>query len=291
MENTAVDIGALLRERREQLGYSLQDAEQHTRIRKIHLESIEKNQFSELPGQVYITGFIRVYARYLALDSDLLLAQLEDLPKEASRPAMKTAPIPIQKKRRVRKSAATSGWKWFVFGLIAVLLLGAAVYFLPRFFQDQEQSLQKVTEAVPEKGPTARGMAPPTVKDDLPLPTAVTEKTIAEEKEAAAPVLESGISPAVVETEGLPGSSLPAIPAVGGTLRMLALVEGSLIIYLDDRKPHEYKLYNGLDLSWKVKQKVMVELGNPGAARFWLNGEELDLGDLKSFQLQPGTGE
>jgi len=269
IENTAVDIGALFRERREQLGYSLQDAEQHTRIRKIHLASIENNRFSELPGQVYLTGFIRVYARYLGLDSDSLLALLEDLPKEAGNPAIKTVPIPMKKNRRVRKPAASGVWRWFVLGLLAVLLLGAAVYFLPRFSQDQEQSMQKVTEAVPEKEPIAT----------------------AAEQEVAAAAQESGMSSVAVETKALPGSPLPAIPASGGSLRMLALAEGSLIIYLDDRSPHEYKLYNGIDLSWKVKQKVMVELSTPGVARFWLNGEELDLGAFESFQLQPVTGE
>jgi hypothetical protein len=46
-------------------------------------------------------------------------------------------------------------------------------------------------------------------------------------------------------------------------------------------------LQDGLDLIWKIKEKVMAELPGPGVARFWLGGQELDLGAVKAFQLQP----
>lgn len=72
---------------------------------------------------------------------------------------------------------------------------------------------------------------------------------------------------------------------------MLALAESSLIIYLDDRTPHEYRLHDGLDLTWKIKQKVRIELAGTGVARFWLDGQELELGGLDSFQLQVAAGE
>lgn len=292
MEDSVLDIGALLRERRQKLGYSLQDAEQHTRIRKTHLESIESNQFSDLPGKVYVTGFIRVYARYLGLDSDLLLVHLEELPQEASRPAIKATPLAMQKHRRTRKPAVLGGWSLFVLGLLVVLLLAAAVYFLSGRLQGRQTPQQKLTETVPEKTPIAQESAPSVPgQRDLALPTESTEKTGAAGEEGGAPVLEPGAPPAAAATEALQGNSLPAIPAGGASLRMLALAEGSLIINLDERSPHEYKLYNGLDLIWKVKQRALVELGAPGMARFWLDGEELDLGALESFQLKSVTGE
>ena len=40
---------------------------------------MEKGQLEALPGQAYITGFIRVYARHLGLDSDELLGRLNAL--------------------------------------------------------------------------------------------------------------------------------------------------------------------------------------------------------------------
>lgn len=106
-----------------------------------------------------------------------------------------------------------------------------------------------------------------------------------------APLPEAEPIPVVAEPESPELEPLPAVSPDGSSLRMLALTEGSLIIYLDDRESSHYKLHDGLDLTWKVKKKVRVELAGPEMARFWLDGQELDLGELESFQLQPVAGE
>lgn len=71
---------------------------------------------------------------------------------------------------------------------------------------------------------------------------------------------------------------------------MLAVAESSLVIYLEGRTPHHYKLRDGLDLTWKIKRRVKVEMAEPGVARFWLDGAEIDLGNQPVFQLQAGPG-
>ena len=78
MENDVKDIGAQIKAQREKLGCSLQDVAQNTCIRKTYLESIENNQFSDLPGRAYVVGFVKAYARYLGMDIDPLLVQLEE---------------------------------------------------------------------------------------------------------------------------------------------------------------------------------------------------------------------
>ena len=78
VEDTVEDIGTQLRNQREKLGYSLQQAAKHTCIRKTYLESIENNQFSDLPGKAYVTGFIKSYSLYLGVDNRPLLTQLEE---------------------------------------------------------------------------------------------------------------------------------------------------------------------------------------------------------------------
>jgi hypothetical protein len=65
------------------------------------------------------------------------------------------------------------------------------------------------------------------------------------------------------------------------------LADSSLIIKVDTRKPQQYKLYDGLDLTWKIKQGVKVEFAASDVARFWLNGQEIELAGYKSFALQP----
>jgi len=45
-------------------------------IRPSHLEAIEENRFSDLPGKVYITGFLRSYCDYLELDANVFIDKL-----------------------------------------------------------------------------------------------------------------------------------------------------------------------------------------------------------------------
>ena len=70
---------------------------------------------------------------------------------------------------------------------------------------------------------------------------------------------------------------------------MLALADGSLIIKVDAGKPQQYELHDGLDLTWKVKQEVHVEFAVSDVARFWLNGQEIDVAGHKSFALKPAA--
>ena len=67
-----VRIGALLRERRETLGLSLQDAETAIRIRAAYLMALENDDWPNLPGEVVGRGFLKNYAEFLKLDSEEL---------------------------------------------------------------------------------------------------------------------------------------------------------------------------------------------------------------------------
>jgi cytoskeletal protein RodZ len=64
----------LLKKRREQLGLSLERAEEDLKIRKKYLSALEKNLFDDLPSVAYIQGFVRNYSRFLDLDEEKVLA-------------------------------------------------------------------------------------------------------------------------------------------------------------------------------------------------------------------------
>jgi len=304
MENKIEDIGTLLREQRERLGYSLKDAAQHTRIRQALLESIEHNRFSELPGQAYVTGFIRVYAHYLGLDSDALLENLDDLPIGTGTSSVKYVPVAKHKPSRSRKPAAKQGRGTLIVGLLAILLVGGVVYFVPGLFRDKPPVVELAPRQVePEQEPAPVPAEPVPVPaepvansvnaavDARPLDRPEEEGSAKAEKDEAlhlkeeTPVQVSDVTAAVVPKR------FPAVAENGSSLRMLALNKSTLVIYVDGRSPHKYRLHDGLDLTWKIKKKVKVELADVGAARFWLDGQELDLGELPAFQLQTDSGE
>lgn len=77
-ERGVAPIGEALREAREGLGLTVEQAAVDTRISARFLEALEMERFEDLPADVYVRGFIRSYAAYLGLDPTPLLATFED---------------------------------------------------------------------------------------------------------------------------------------------------------------------------------------------------------------------
>lgn len=68
-------IGDQLRAARETRGLSREDIAKETRIPLRHLDSIERSDFSAIPGKTYAVGFVKAYAR--AIDFDEVAAAEE----------------------------------------------------------------------------------------------------------------------------------------------------------------------------------------------------------------------
>ena len=65
------EIGNSLREARVRRGIDFAQAELATKIRGKYLRALEEEQFTLLPAQTYVKGFLRTYAEYLGLDGQL----------------------------------------------------------------------------------------------------------------------------------------------------------------------------------------------------------------------------
>ena len=76
-ESPTEQVGAFLREARQNTGRSLADVAASLRIGAKFLQSIEDGRYEDLPGPTYAVGFIRSYADYLGLDTDALLDQFK----------------------------------------------------------------------------------------------------------------------------------------------------------------------------------------------------------------------
>ncbi len=60
--------GALLRQKREQKGLTLQEVCEATRVSLVNLQAIEAADYAALPADTYTRGFIRIYADFLGLN-------------------------------------------------------------------------------------------------------------------------------------------------------------------------------------------------------------------------------
>jgi len=203
MEASIEDVGTQLKERRKTLGLTLEEAAHRTRIRIFQLECLENNRYSELPGPVYVIGFIKVYASYLGLDSDPLLARMKDYPGTADHHVMQPIAVVKHQPGRSGKRTVAGGWKLVIYGTLAILLLCAVAYYLSGMFQARASADQDLPLDAP-------------VKKSAKLPKEATENSLEANLSEAIfnPVPETNSEPAAKVTVL---NALPFIPSGGGT--------------------------------------------------------------------------
>ncbi len=68
-------IGTYLRRTREARGLSLDEIADATRISLQSLEALEEGRFERLPGEPFVRGFLRSYARALGMRGDEVIAR------------------------------------------------------------------------------------------------------------------------------------------------------------------------------------------------------------------------
>jgi cytoskeleton protein RodZ len=90
-------LGSSLRDARVRRGIELSQVAAETQIRTRYLQALEDERFELLPGSVYAKGFLRAYADYLGLESQLFVDEYN-----ARFNADETPPAPPQLKLRPR---------------------------------------------------------------------------------------------------------------------------------------------------------------------------------------------
>jgi cytoskeletal protein RodZ len=89
-----ITAGEVLKNKRESLGKNLNTVSADTKIQKRFLEYIENDQYEKFDSEVFASGFIKIYSRYLGLDVEKLLAvyrrsNLQNGKKETKTPLVK----------------------------------------------------------------------------------------------------------------------------------------------------------------------------------------------------------
>ena len=116
----AIELGAMMREIRENLGHDLPEVAESLRIRLVYLEAIESGRLNDLPGNAYVSGFLKSYSNYLGLDGEKIVRQFKIAEAEiGSRPPL-ILPSPVDEGRlptalillvaAVIAAAAYGGW-------------------------------------------------------------------------------------------------------------------------------------------------------------------------------------
>ncbi len=148
-------VGEQLKAARERLSLSLADLAARTRVPMRHLESIEKSDFSALPGSTYTLGFARSYARAVDMDAIKVSA---DLRSELAQSGHEGYQAPLQNYEPTdpaRVPSRTLAWTAAAIGVLVVagyfvwrsMMLDAAV--------DITMPSTPIDKAAPAKAVTA----------------------------------------------------------------------------------------------------------------------------------------
>ncbi len=110
-------IGELLAAERERKGKSIQDVERALKIRAKYVEALEADDFDAIPGDAYVTGFIKVYCEFLGIDPTPLIDGYRD---GHERPRL-TMPQPVMSARNEHPRIPRILW-------IALLAIAAVAF-------------------------------------------------------------------------------------------------------------------------------------------------------------------
>lgn len=139
------EVGSALRNQRLTLRRSLREAAQDLKIKESYLSAIEDGRADELPGKVYLRGFIRSYAGYLELDETHLWSSVE--PGTRSNLVSESVPPPTP----FSLSQSPSGLVLVVAGLVAIGAYAAWSYFFvppTNFTQRTPEVPKEIVQAV-----------------------------------------------------------------------------------------------------------------------------------------------
>jgi cytoskeletal protein RodZ len=139
-------VGQYLRDLREQRKMSVEEVSRATRVPMASVERIETDRFDELPGEVFVRGFLKSYARALSVPPDDVLARYT-----ASRRVAWVTPLPISAPSKPNRGRRLGVAVAFVL-LLILFTLALSIVLKPRG-DDMPQELSRAGS--PAHTPTA----------------------------------------------------------------------------------------------------------------------------------------
>jgi len=244
-------LGELLKETRQNKEVSLEEVEQELKIRRKYLQALEEEDFSIMPPEVYVKGFLRNYAIYLGLDPEEVRALYigESVEKGKRTRLMGRAGQIVGEETRPRAfpmdmSLTQSRLLAFPFLVMALAILAFSLLGLWAF----RQYFPLPAETGPETKAAVTAIQPrPTF-----TPTSVVTQA----------------------TPTLVGTPTPKV-YTGVEVELVMLERAWLQVHVDGTKVFEGVFDEGTKITWNGKERVAVRCNNAGGVEVTLNGQNL----------------
>ena len=262
---TLADFGALLRERRIHKGLTEENVAAELKITSRLVKAIEEGDMESMPHAVYARGFIRAYAKLLAVDDSVThaaCALLKDPEEELREQEIRVVPAAARREE--------SHVPWLAILLCALFLAGGAWYFRDSIpgLSSNMASQEKVDSSA-----VSSTIVPEAVADVVTTPAV-----------SAGPVVNATLPAASEEPIVLGGTPLPAetemstaqeTPQVTGHSMLLTAQGDCWVSTTADGKNSQRIMHKGDTLSVDFQEKLVIKLGNAGAMLLTYDGKEL----------------
>ncbi|VAX18555.1 hypothetical protein MNBD_NITROSPINAE03-1922 [hydrothermal vent metagenome] len=274
-------LGKYLVACRQKKGLAVEEVAQITRINPRLICAAETDRFEELPGRVFIRGFLRSYAEVVGVDSAELIKRFESLGMVDVDRSPKLISMPLH-----NDSTGTSVMMLYA-AIIAALVIIVAVYlFDPQMDADPPLSVHKDIAAPQpaQKAPTAPIETESVLKqeDDMTvvkqagddLAQEAIQTTVIKDEQKETPETKASVEPDTAIPADLPYS-----------LNIVAESDSWIRVVIDDEAEREIILRAGNSVTWKAKKGYLISIGNVAGTRIFLNGEEIKLRQPRSNVL------
>lgn len=142
-------VGEILRSEREKKGLSVKEIEIATSIRTIYISAIEEGNYSIIPGEVYLKGFIRNYSNFLGLDGQ----QIVDLYRQSQNSITSTEVIHNDNnssvEQPIKETNHSNAIKWLTASVLVLCIIGGAWWLLDSPKSIQEPKVDKQVQPTP----------------------------------------------------------------------------------------------------------------------------------------------
>ncbi|MGP6140041.1 MULTISPECIES: RodZ domain-containing protein [unclassified Jeotgalibaca] len=127
-------VGNRLKQARKKKGYTLDDMQQLTKIQKRYLIAIEENRLEDLPGEFFVSNFIRQYADVVGITLNDEIGRgysYQDLqePKERSLPTRSELKRSSREKKFIYSNDAKNSLPTFLLVLMFLFILGSIWFY------------------------------------------------------------------------------------------------------------------------------------------------------------------
>ena len=153
-------LGAYLRAVREHKGLSLIQVAEATRVRRLYLEALERDDITPLPSRPFAVGYVRAYGRALGLDGDAAVARFKAENPEASQ-ALR-APLGVSFDPNPRRRVIYAG--------VAVLVVAVALWNIAQHTLISNTHSDAILAPEAQSWPEARRPGPVVISAPTPPP-------------------------------------------------------------------------------------------------------------------------